>query len=149
MDGSLFDIAVRQAPAMAVSFSWLTWFVCMQWVLALFVPRVLYLRASAFAGQGSSSIAFRGSYAGVPFIIKLPRAPGVIAKEWTLLQRSLPADPGVASRLPIPRYYGLFRLDAEGHLMLTSYDGEPFTVMKSPPDLDWRYAPMQHRSRCH
>lgn len=129
IDGSLLGLAVRQSPAIAVPITCLTWFICsIQWVLALFLPHILCLRASTFAGQGSYSTAYRGSYFGVPFIVKLPRVPGAMTKEWDLLRRRLPVDPGVTSRLPIPHYFGLFRIDGED-IMVTSDDGVPIAQL--------------------
>ncbi|TFK92907.1 hypothetical protein K466DRAFT_658932 [Polyporus arcularius HHB13444] len=99
-------------------------FICIQWILTAIISDVINLHVSTCAGEGLTSVAYRGVYCGLPVIIKVPNSKHQDArlKEWNRLTLALPRDPDVASRLPVPNYYGLFKVDGQD-IMVTSDNG--------------------------
>ncbi len=124
-DGSQLEPAIRRSPALNVPSSWLDFlFICIQWILTAIISDVINLYVSTCAGEGLTSVAYRGVYCGLPVIIKVPNSKhqDALLKEWNRLTLALPRDPDVASRLPVPNYYGLFKVDGQD-IMVTSDNG--------------------------
>ncbi|KAI0070232.1 hypothetical protein K474DRAFT_881562 [Panus rudis PR-1116 ss-1] len=75
------------------------------------------------------------TWGGVSVIVKAPRhmRDQTLVKEWDNLKARLPVQSDVASRLPIPTYYGLFNLE-DCIVMVTSDNGISLDQLNKPID---------------
>ncbi|KAI0069548.1 hypothetical protein K474DRAFT_1777228 [Panus rudis PR-1116 ss-1] len=100
-----------------------------------FAPTSVELRAQDVSGRGASSTAWRMKYGGVSVIVKAPRhmRDQTLVKEWDNLKACLPVQSDMASRLPIPTYYGLFDFE-DCIVMVTSDNGISLDQLNEPID---------------
>ncbi|KAI0807938.1 hypothetical protein C8Q74DRAFT_1230150 [Fomes fomentarius] len=125
MDGRTYEPALREAASLNVTRSWLHWlFLCVHWFLTWFVSDIVELHVHSIAGRGLRATACRIVYSGVPLILKFPHPheKDALAREWAALTLSLPRQASTAARLPIPTYYGLFKLVGY-HVIVMSDNG--------------------------
>ena len=134
VEGSLPVPYVRRETALPRTFLDYVMIYALSCILAFFLPQVLHLYLYERCPNSRQSYAFRGVYCDVPLIVRILRTPrpGALAAEWSHLPRGRSS-----SKLPIPRYYGLFQLGEYHEMVLTSDNGVTLDRMPHSAELDF------------
>ncbi|KAI0739637.1 hypothetical protein C8Q80DRAFT_193887 [Daedaleopsis nitida] len=117
--------AVRLTGPLNTTPDWLDYVLpCLLWFRSFFVNNPPTIQLHRLAGHGVTSTAWRGIIDGLPVILKVAHrgANDALQREWAQLSLALPPTSRSIPDLPIPHYYGLFRLN-ERNVIISSDHG--------------------------